>query len=101
MASGRHEDAATSLEESLGLYRQLRVRTGEGTVLNNLGALWEVKGDVARACAAYADAMAASREADDRTGTAITVGHLRRLAAAGRPDDPARARCAEALAAAP
>jgi tetratricopeptide (TPR) repeat protein len=100
-ASGRHEEAAASLRESLGLYRELRVRTGEGTVLNNLGALWEAKGDVPRACAAYAEAMTASREADDRTGTAITAGHLRRLLAAGRPDDPAPARCAEALAAAP
>jgi hypothetical protein len=85
-------DAAfASFEESLGIYRKLEHRAGEGTVLNNLGAYWEARSDVARACDSYTRAIIASREGDDRRGEAITRRHIERLVAQGA--DPATQKC--------
>ena len=98
LALHRPDDAGASFEAALALYRHVHSRAGEGTVLNNLGALWEARSDLPRACAAYEQAAAASRVADDRRGTAITVGHLQRLVARGRLGDDALAGCRTALA---
>ena len=50
-----------------------------------------------QACASYADALAASRDADDRRGAAITTRHLKRLVEGGETGDRALDRCRAAL----
>jgi multidrug resistance efflux pump len=82
----------------LAIYRGLGDRAGEGLVLNNVGAAWEGS-DRSQACANYADALAASGEADDRRGAAITARRLQRMLDAGAAEDAALSRCRAALSA--
>lgn len=89
--------AFTSFEEALAIYRRLEDRAGEGTVLNNLGADWEIRSDLAKACHAYAQALAASAGADDRSGQAVTRRHIERLVERAAAGDSSVETCRIAL----
>jgi tetratricopeptide (TPR) repeat protein len=97
LALRQTDEARATFAAALAIYRGLGDRAGQGTVLNNVGAAWEGS-DRAQACTAYAEALAASRESDDRRGAAITGRHLERLVEAGPTDDRALDRCRAALA---
>ena len=95
----RQLDAAeASFREALAIYRQLQHRSGEGTVLNNLGACAEARSDRAGACATYGEALQASLDADDRRGQAITRAHIERIVGHGSADDESIRPCRAALA---
>jgi predicted ATPase len=87
---GDYGQAATWLEESLALQRDLGNPEGIAAALNNLGLVAYDLGDYARAAALHAESLALRREVGDTWGSAISLNNLGLVAR--RQSDYGRAR---------
>lgn len=88
VADERYEDARLILESLLPLLTEAGDRAGRVRVLDELGQVHELRGDLAGARLSYE--MALERLPADSQSTRVRLLH--RLAHAWRPADPARAR---------
>jgi predicted ATPase/class 3 adenylate cyclase len=68
--------AAALTEESLGFWRQLGDRAGEGRALRWFGVVADARGDEARAMELFQQSLAIAREADDAVGIAAALNSL-------------------------
>jgi predicted ATPase/class 3 adenylate cyclase/Tfp pilus assembly protein PilF len=76
---GRMEEAGTGLAQALALYRELRDRRREGSVLGSLGIVHHEQGRMEEARGHYEDALAISREVGDRRAEGSILGNLGNL----------------------
>jgi tetratricopeptide (TPR) repeat protein len=77
--------AAESLEEALAIHRGIGDRNGQAGTLNELGALYRIRGDPAEATACHEQALALAREIGSRWHEANALAGLARAGlAAGR-----------------
>lgn len=88
--------------EALALHRRALEKrvdnpSDRAAILDNIGSAQLALRQTDNARATFAEALAASREADDRRGAAITARHLQRLVEAGPTDDGALDHCRAAL----
>ena len=82
---GDYPGAAEALEEALGIYRDLGDRGGEAEVLNEVGTLHRVRGDLDPAGACHQRALDLAREIGSSWDEAHALAGLARCAlAAGR-----------------
>jgi predicted ATPase/class 3 adenylate cyclase len=72
----QYERAHESLEESLILFRELRDRLSEASVLNRLDVAAWAQGDIQQAIELAEEALAIYREEDDRRGIARALVHI-------------------------
>ena len=73
---GEYDRAATLLQESLALFRELGDRQGIADSLNNLGLVAWHRSDYGRATAAHEEALALRRQLGDKRGIASSLGNL-------------------------
>jgi predicted ATPase/class 3 adenylate cyclase/Tfp pilus assembly protein PilF len=76
---GHMEEAGTGLAQALALYRELRDRRREGSVLGSLGIVHHEQGRMEEARGHYEDALAVSREVGDRRAEGSILGNLGNL----------------------
>jgi len=95
--AGEFAAAAVTLDQALGIYREIGDRRGQSDALNQLGALALDTGDAERARQLHAEALSLAREVAslvDEAGALSGIGRC--LAATGKPD-AARAHLIQAL----
>ena len=75
----RYADALPLFEQSLKLSREIGHKAGEGTTLNNIGAIYHAQGDYATASRYYEQSLAIRREIGDKTGEGVTLNNIGRI----------------------
>jgi tetratricopeptide (TPR) repeat protein len=80
--TGDHPAAAESLEQALGIYRDLGHRGGEVEALNKRGTLYRVSGDLAQAEECHQQALDLARATASSWDEAHALAGLGRSAAA-------------------
>ena len=74
--AGRGQEALDLWEEALVIIRAIGDRTGEGTTLNNIGAVYRSQGQYGLALEQYQQALAIRREVGDRAGEGTTLNNI-------------------------
>jgi tetratricopeptide (TPR) repeat protein len=73
---GKKQEALDYYEQALAISREGRDRSGEGTILNNLGSVYNALSKRQEALHYYEQALAISREMGDRSGEGTTLNNL-------------------------
>jgi tetratricopeptide (TPR) repeat protein len=73
---GRYQQAASRLQQALGLFRQTGDRTGQARALGNLGSNYFYQGRYEQATSLYEQALNIYRETGDRAGETTALGNL-------------------------
>ena len=66
--AGKYQDAIVKFEQSLVICRSIGERTGEGTILSNLGTIYRKLEQYPKAINYYQQALVISRQLGDRAG---------------------------------
>ncbi|MEB3290571.1 MAG: CHAT domain-containing protein [Leptolyngbya sp.] len=69
-------EALQSWQTALEIYQALGNRTGEAKVLNNIGIVYQLRGNYGEALTTYQQSLTISRELGDRATEAITLGNI-------------------------
>ncbi len=96
-AQADYEQAVSSLEASVTLYRELEDKHNLASALGNLGVVINVTGDYERARAAHEESLGLSREVGSRRGIALSVSNLGEVAYLQGDYEAARRYWEEAL----
>jgi tetratricopeptide (TPR) repeat protein len=73
---GRKQEALRNYEQALRIYRDVGNRKGEGTILHNLGYVYDIFGQKQEALGYYQQALRIRREMGDRRGEGPTLTGL-------------------------
>src|SRR5262249_10313392 len=85
---GDSESALRHFQQALPICRQAGDRTGEATILNNIGMVYNQRGDNENALHHYQQALPIHRQVGNRAGEAVTRYKIAmQLRAAGRLDE--------------
>lgn len=87
---GKYTEALPLLEQSLSLYQKIGDREGEGTTLNNISQIYDVRGDYATALMYLEQSLVLFREISDKVYEGRTLNNISQIYRA-------RGDCAAAL----
>jgi CHAT domain-containing protein len=68
--------ALEKFQTALNIYKQIGDREGEGTTLNNIGAVYKVLGQYSKALETYQQSLVISKEIGDREGEGTTLNNI-------------------------
>ena len=76
---GKFREALETFETVLGIFRQIGDRTGEATVINNIGQIYHKLGENSKALEYYQKVLPLFRATGDRKGEATVINKIGRV----------------------
>ena len=70
------DKALDTYQQALVIRREVGDRSGEGTTLNNIGVIYDARGQMDEALDYYQQALAIRREVGDRSGEGTTLNNI-------------------------
>lgn len=75
-SQGRYDEAVAAFEEAIAIAQELNISSAEGTLLANLGAVYDAQGLYDEALEVYQEALRLNRAIGDRESEGVTLNNI-------------------------